>query len=232
MRIKPRKGAWILGVLFLISVIFPYFISSKVKALAEQGDIITFSYNATTIHQEASVDTTGKDEIVAKVRGAETQYGTDRILVGIGLYGDGGGGIYFRDTGWVDLSPGGYSDITLSINAQSVGSGWSDVKLARITIGGDDGEFWAGNYGPAIESASLKLDGIELLQNTEFAKGSQSWMSSVGWQTCHGTQGNKPCSSLESRLNNSNYTLDTDMVFAVANEGWNLSLSAPGGRNI
>lgn len=232
MKLKPQKGAWILGVLFLMGIVFPTFSPKEVQALAEQGDTITFSYNPTTIHQEVSVDTVGKNELTATVRVAEAGYGVDTILVGIALYGPGGGGIYFHDTGWVPISPGGYGDISLSVNAQSVGSGWGGVSSARITIGGDDGEFWAGNYGPSVESASLKLDGTELLSNTDFASGSEGWTSSVGWQTCHATQGGQPCSSIASRLNNSPYTLGTNMVWGIANEGWNLTLSAPGGRNI
>lgn len=231
MNLKLRNGSWIFAVLFLFGIIFPYFSTTIAKALSEQGDTVVFSYNPTTIYQEVSVNLSDKNEIVANVRAAETQYGIDKVLVGIALYGSGGGGIYFHDTGWVNLASGGYSNISLSINAQSVGSGWSDVRFVRITIGGDDGEFWAGNYGPTIESASLKADGAELLLNGEFSSGSQNWTSSVGWQTCHATQGNRPCSSIESTFNNSTYSLGEDMVFATANEGWDLSISAPSGRN-
>lgn len=227
---KKFRGSWILFFLFAMSVVASGF-QKEAQASSEQGDSITFSYNATSIHQEVLVDTSGKSEITATVRAAQVESGPDQVLVGINLYGEGGGGIYFHDTGWVALSSGGYSNISISVNAASVGAGWEQVRSARIVIGGDDGEFWAGNYGPSLESASLKIDGTELLSNTEFSSGSQNWTSSVGWQTCHATQGNKPCSSIESRLNNSAYTLGTDMVWGIANEGWNLTITAPGGRN-
>lgn len=223
-KLRRRSGSWI-----LFATIIGSFFSPTANALNEQGDTVTFSYDQSVIYQEVSVNTSGKNSITASVRASETQFGTDSVLVGIGLYGDGGGGIYFHDTGWVAISSSGYSNISISVDAESVGPGWSDVKTARITIGGDDGEFWAGNYGPTLESASLKIDGSETLSNGEFSKGTQGWASSVGWQTCHATSGNKPCSSLESRINNSPYLLGPDMVWATANEGWNLSLSAPGG---
>ena len=237
IKFRPRSGAWIL----IPSVVLALFSPFSAKANAEQGDTVTFSYNPTTIHQEVSVDTNNKTEFTATVRASQVEFGTDKVLVGIALYGAGGGGIYFHDTGWVSLSSGGYSNITLSVDATSVGGGWSQVALARLTIGGDDGEFWGGNYGPNIESASLKLDGVEQLTNTEFSAGSSGWTSSVGWQTCHATQGNKPCSSVDSAppttttttttipTNNANYSLSERTIWATANEGWNLSATAPGG---
>lgn len=228
---KKFRGSWILFFLFATSLVASG-LQKEAQASAEQGDTVTFSYNPTTIYQEVSVDTSGKSEFIATVRAAQVESGVDQVLVGIELYGEGGGGIYFHNTGWVALSSGGYSNISLSVDASSVGAGWEQIRSARIVVGGDDGEFWAGNYGPSVELASLKLDNTELLSNVDFSSGSQNWTSSVGWQTCHATQGNKPCSSVESRLNNSAYSVGTDMVWGIADEGWNLTLTAPGGRNV
>lgn len=227
---KKFRGSWILFFLFAVSILASTF-QKEAYALTEQGDTITFSYNASTVYQEVAVDTIGKNKITASVRAAQVESGIDQVYVGIELYGDGGGGIYFHDTSWVPLSSGGYTDINLAVNSASVGPGWDQVKTARIVIGGDDGEFWAGNYGPSIESASLKLDGTELLTNVDFSSGTQGWTSSVGWQICSGGWGYQPCSSVESRLNNSAYSVGTDMVWGTADEGWNLSITAPGGRN-
>ena len=234
-KLRPRPGAWIIVPSLLLAFFSPF----SARASAEQGDTVTFSYNPTTIHQEVPVNTSGKTEFVATVRAAQVEFGIDKVLVGISLYGAAGGGIYFHDTGWVSLAPSGYSDITLSVNSISVGEGWSQVALARITIAGDDGEFWAGNYGPQIESASLKLDETELLSNYEFSSGSSSWVSLSGWQTCQATFGDKPCSSVDSAppttttttipINNTNYVLSDRTVWATANEGWDLSATAPGG---
>lgn len=190
---KKFKGSWILFFLFAVPIVATSF-QEEVQAV--DNNVAVFSYNETTIHQEVSLDTSGKTEFTATVSAAETQYGPDRILVGIELYGPGGGGIYSHSTGWVTLSSGGYTDIILNVTSSGVGAtGWAEVASARLVIGGDDGEFWAGNYGPRIESASLKIDGNELLSNTEFSSGSQSWTSSVGWQECSAGSGSSPCVS-------------------------------------
>lgn len=217
---------WMPAIIALFVVFLP---TSARATVEEQGDGVIFSYNATTIYQEVAIDPSVSNEITATARLAEFGYGVDQAFVGIELYGEGGGGIYFHNTGWTALSSGGYSNLSISVNAESVGSGWSDIRSARIVIGGDDGEFWAGNYGPIVESASLKIDGQELLQNSEFAFGQQNWTSSAGWQTCHATQGDKPCSTIQSKVSNGSYSLSENMIWAVADEGWELSISAPSG---
>ena len=117
----------------------------------------------------------------------------DLFYVGIELRGVGGGLIYSHSTGWVTLT-NSYQDITLTVTSTGVGaSNWALVDSVTLVLGGDDAEFWAGNYGPKVDSASLKLDGTELMSNTEFVDGDRYWSSSVGWQTCSGGAGNAPC---------------------------------------
>ena len=117
----------------------------------------------------------------------------DRFYVGIELRGVGGGLIYSHSTGWVTLT-NSYQDITLTVTSTGVGaSNWALVDSVTLVLGGDDAEFWAGNYGPKVDSASLKLDGTELMSNTEFVDGDRYWSSSVGWQACSGGAGNAPC---------------------------------------
>jgi hypothetical protein len=117
----------------------------------------------------------------------------DLFYVGIELRGVGGGLIYSHSTGWVTLT-NSYQDITLTVTSTGVGaSNWALVDSVTLVLGGDDAEYWAGNYGPKVDSASLKLDGTELMSNTEFVDGDRYWTSSVGWQTCSGGAGNAPC---------------------------------------
>ena len=117
----------------------------------------------------------------------------DLFYVGIELRGVGGGLIYSHSTGWVTLT-NSYQDITLTVTSTGVGaSNWALVDSVTLVLGGDDAEFWAGNYGPKVDSASLKLDGTELMSNTEFVDGDRYWSSSVGWQACSGGAGNAPC---------------------------------------
>jgi hypothetical protein len=117
----------------------------------------------------------------------------DLFYAGIELRGADGGLIYSHSTGWVTLT-NSYQDIALTVTSTGVGSSnWALVDSVTLVLGGDDAEYWAGNYGPKVDSASLKLDGTELMSNTEFVDGDRYWSSSVGWQTCSGGAGNKPC---------------------------------------
>jgi hypothetical protein len=237
MRIKPRRGSWILAVLFGIAVSFP-----QIQASASQNGEVIFGYEQGTISQEVGVSTAEKSELTFTVSAAETQDwkpSSDLLNIGIALYGTGGGLIYQHSTGNIAIDSGQFSNYSISVSESGVGAGgWSAVASARAFIIGQDGEFWAGNYGTRVESASLKFnDNVELLSNTEFTS-TDSWTSTIGWQTCSGGSGNKPCVSISVPIttttttipaNNSQYSLGDDMVWGIANEGENLLLSAPGG---
>jgi len=104
--------------------------------------------------------------------------------------------IYSHSTSWATLT-NSYQDITLTVTSTGVGaSNWALVDSVTLVLGGDDAEYWAGNYGPKVDSASLKLDGTELMSNVGFVDGDRNWTSSVGWQTCSGGAGNAPCPSI------------------------------------
>ena len=77
----------------------------------------------------------------------------DLFYVGIELKGVGGGLIYSHSTGWVTLT-NSYQDITLTVRSSAVAN-WALVDSVTLVLGGDDAEFWAGNYGPKVDSASL-----------------------------------------------------------------------------
>ena len=170
--------------------------TSSVSATAPQeGNTIIFSYNPTTVYQNVQINTANKTTLLATAKAVNVEGSPDLFFLGIELRGVGGGLIYSHNTGWVNLT-NSYQDITLTVTASGVGAeAWALVDSVTLVLGGDDAEFWAGNYGPKVEFASLKLDGTELMSNVEFTDGNQYWNSSVGWQTCHATQGNKPCAS-------------------------------------
>ena len=242
MKLKPQKGAWILGVLFLIGVVFPVF--SAAKAL--DGKSIVFSWQEASISQTINpANIASKTSITFSVSAAETQDwkpSSDQLNIGIALYGVGGGLIYQHSTGTLSIDSNFFNDYSISINATDV-AGWNEVNSITAFIIGKDGEFWAGNYGTRIESASLKFnDNVELLSNTQFSSGTSFWNSNLGWQNCSGGSGSQPCLSSSTvpttttttttttiPTNNSNYSLSPNMIWAIANEGWNLTLSAPGG---
>ena len=170
--------------------------TSSVSATAPQeGNTIIFSYNPTTVYQNVQINTANKTTLLATARAVNVEGSPDLFFLGIELRGVGGGLIYSHNTGWVNLT-NSYQDITLTVTSSGVGAeAWALVDSVTLVLGGDDAEFWGGNYGPKVEFASLKLDGTELMSNVEFADGDRYWTSSVGWQTCHATQGNKPCAS-------------------------------------
>ena len=158
--------------------------------------MITFSYDPTTVTQNVQVSTSGKTTLVATARAVNVWGSPDNFYVGIELRGVGGGLIYSHSTGWVTLT-NSYQDISLTVASSAVGaSSWALVDSVTLVLGGDDAEYWAGNYGPKVDSASLKLDGTELMSNVGFVDGDRNWTSSVGWQTCSGGAGNAPCPSV------------------------------------
>jgi hypothetical protein len=164
--------------------------STTTTTAPPQESAITFSYDPTTVTQNVRVSTTGRTTLLAT---ASAIGAPDLFYVGIELRGVGGGLIYSHSTGWVTLT-NSYQDITLTVTSTGVGaSNWALVDSVTLVLGGDDAEYWAGNYGPKVDSASLKLDGTELISNTEFVDGDRYWTSSVGWQTCSGGAGNSPC---------------------------------------
>jgi len=229
-----RGGRWIFWVLTLWSIIAPVHIRSVAasETLQTDGNILIFSYDQSSVSQSVQVNLSGKSTLTAQVRAKNTQYGPDKLAVGIQLKGPGGGGIYSHSTGWVDLGDN-YQDISISISADGVGlGGWNQAATAEIFILGDDAEFWAGNYGPSVESASLKLDGQELLVNSDFSSTS-SWSSNIGWQSCANQSGNQPCVLVSAPPTSTTTTTTapeaTGSLFGTANEGWDLTLTAPFG---
>jgi hypothetical protein len=189
---KTRISAGALSVVSLFLLFIP------MGAKAADGSKLVFAYQQATISQDVDVSSTiaSGSALTATVSAAETQdwkESSDTLTVGIQLLGSGGGSIYSHDTGVITLTDGGvFNDYSISVTAEAVGAGWSEVATARILISGKDGEFWAGNFGTQVESASLTLDDEELLDNTEFETSSE-WTSSLGWQTCSADSGALPC---------------------------------------
>jgi hypothetical protein len=196
-RRRINKSALIMAVpsVFLLLVsIFGF----SAPLQAADGNKLVFAYSEASVYQEVNVPNNWStaSTLTATVSAAEVQNwkaSSDVLAVAIDLYGDGGGGIYSHSTGYITLTDGGtFNDYSVTVTAAGVGAGWASVTSVRISIIGRDGEFWAGNYGTQVETASLELDGVELLTNTEFATNSE-WTSSLGWQTCSGGSGAKPC---------------------------------------
>ncbi len=193
---RSGRGSWILAVVCAWALFSP----SLPAANAADSKSLVFAYQTATVYQEVNVNTSNKSSLTLTVSAAETQdwkASSDLLNIGIALYGSGGGLIYQHSTGNIAIDSAQFSDYSISVSESGVGSGgWSSVATARAFIIGQDGEFWAGNYGTRIESASLKFDdNVELLSNTEFTSTS-SWTSDIGWQSCSGGSGALPCVSV------------------------------------
>ena len=87
---------------------------------------------------------------------------------------------------------------TYTLNATNCGSSCSSVAYVSVQFYGKDGGYWAGNYGPFIQSPSLTFNGgSNILYNPQFGiytgTAAQGWASSNGWQSCALYSGTNTC---------------------------------------
>lgn len=86
-----------------------------------------------------------------------------------------------------------------SITSTNCGGSCTNVAYVSVQFYGKDGGYWAGNYGPQIQSPTLKFNGgSNILYNPEFGvygtNGfAQGWTSSNGWQNCQLYSGAQTC---------------------------------------
>lgn len=86
-----------------------------------------------------------------------------------------------------------------TITTPNCGGSCANVSRVNVQFYGKDGGYWAGNYGPYIQSPTLKFNnGGNILYNPEFGiySGStfaQGWTSSNGWQNCQLYSGAQTC---------------------------------------
>jgi len=88
---------------------------------------------------------------------------------------------------------------TYSVTATNCGGSCANVAYVSVQFYGKDGGYWAGNYGPYIQSPVLSFNGgSNILYNPEFGiygtNGyAQGWASSAGWQNCALYSGSATC---------------------------------------
>jgi hypothetical protein len=86
-----------------------------------------------------------------------------------------------------------------TITTPNCGGSCANVSRVNVQFYGKDGGYWAGNYGPYIQSPSLKFNnGGNILYNPEFGiyngnTFAQGWISSNGWQSCQLYSGAQTC---------------------------------------
>ena len=93
----------------------------------------------------------------------------------------------------------GAAPATYSVTATNCGGSCANVAYVSVQFYGKDGGYWAGNYGPQIQSPILSYNGgSNILYNPEFGTYSgnafaQGWTSTAGWQNCALYSGSATC---------------------------------------
>lgn len=195
MKIKPRKGSWILAVLFAVAICFP-----QVPAKASVNGEVVFAYQQGAISQAYSTSLIGKSSVSVAVSAKETQDwkpSDDPFRVVVNAIDSQNISNILVDSGSLTLNSSTYQ--TFSYNNTSTSAPyWDSTDRLQVVVYGGDGEFWAGNYGTALDYVKLYIDGQQVLANSDFNDGNTAWTSSLGWQTCSGGGGGAPCVKLTS----------------------------------
>ncbi|MGA1363132.1 MAG: ATP-binding cassette domain-containing protein, partial [Ilumatobacteraceae bacterium] len=169
-------------------------------AHASDSNAVLIAYNPTTISQQVNVsniaDTT-QFSVTANV--AKNNWQNDYAYLEVRFKNSGGTVLVTKRSpgaGWTTLTSA--TPVNLTVSLQSTDASWSaSIAAVEVIVGGDDGEYWAGNYGTIIDYVTLEqttsAGTTQLLSNPEFASGSASWSSSAGWQACSGGAGAAAC---------------------------------------
>jgi hypothetical protein len=190
MKIKPRRGSWILAVLFAVAVCFP-----QVPAKASVNGEVVFAYQQGSISQIHTTSLVGKSSVSVAVSAKETQDwkpADDPFRVVVNTIDSQNTSTALVDSGSLTLNSSTYQ--TFSYNNTSTSAPyWDSTDRLEVIVYGGDGEFWAGNYGTALDYVKLYVDGQQVLTNSDFNDGNTAWTSNLGWQTCSGGNGGSPC---------------------------------------
>lgn len=167
---------------------------------AADSSAVLIAYNPTTISQQVNVSGIANTTLfTATANVAKNNWQNDFAYLEVRFKNSGGTTLATKRSpasGWTTLTSA--TPINLVVSLASGDPAW-DAAIAKVevVVGGDDGEFWAGNYGTAIDYVLLEQTDTsgttQLLANPEFAGGSASWYSSAGWQTCSGGAGGAAC---------------------------------------
>ena len=190
MKIKPRRGSWILAVLFAVAICFP-----QVPVRATANGEVVFGYQQGNISQTYATSLVGKNTVSVSVSAKETQDwkpADDPLRVVVNFIDSQGSSLTILDSGNLTLNSNTYQTFSYSDSSTSAAY-WNSTSNLQVVVYGGDGEFWAGNYGTALDYVKLFIDGQQVLSNSEFTDGTTNWTSDIGWQTCSGGSGGSPC---------------------------------------
>lgn len=191
---------WIMFVVVAVSSVF-----SGSRSARAAGNALIFSYSAATVTQtanspvDAGVDSFQIDYLVSRYnRSGNTA--VDKYYVQVEFKNASNTVLFtYRNpsSGWANLSgSNAYLNDVVSVGRANVAD-FAGIAKVTVTLGGDDGEFWNGNYGPRFARMSVKKvssgSGTEIMTNPTFDS-SSGWTSSTGsFATCSASSASSPC---------------------------------------
>jgi hypothetical protein len=193
---KSRVRA-LLAALMILIAFEPFSPTSPVSA---DSFAAVFAYDPTTINQEVSVsDINSTSQFTMTASVAKSSWANDYVYIEA-VFKDSAGNtltsVRNPSSGSTTLTSD--SPIEMSVSLASTDASWN-TQIAKVEaiVWGDDGEYWAGNYGVALDWVKLEqttsTGTSQLLLNPEFANGDAHWTSSAGWQQCSGGAGAAVC---------------------------------------
>jgi hypothetical protein len=158
-----------------------------------------FAYDPTTISQEVTVSNIANTTQFTMTAAVAKAWANDTVYIEA-LFKDSAGTVLASKrnptSGTTTLTSD--SPIEMSVTLPSSDPDWSaSISKVEVIVWGDDGEYWAGNYGVVVDWVKLEQTTSsgtsQLLLNPEFANGDADWTSSMGWQACSGGGGGAVC---------------------------------------
>ena len=172
-----------------ISIVFLLLISFVAEAT---DNAIKMAYNFTTVSQtvvfKSTMQAGGTLTLSAQIADGGGRNPGDPITLKLVFYNSSNQVITTVQQAYTMVL--GASPATYSVTATNCGGSCTNVAYVSVQFYGKDGGYWAGNYGPYIQSPVLSFaGGNNILYNPEFGiygtNGyAQGWASSAGWQNC------------------------------------------------
>jgi hypothetical protein len=186
----------LLATLMILIAFEPFSPSSPLSA---DSFAAVFAYDPTTIQQEVSVSNINVTSQFTMTASVAKSWANDDVYIEA-LFKDASGNtitsVRNPSSGSTTLTSD--SPVEMSVTLASTDADWSNsIAKVEVIVWSDDGEYWAGNYGVAVDWVKLEQTTTtgtsQLLLNPEFANGDSHWTSSAGWQTCSGGGGGAVC---------------------------------------
>ena len=186
--------------LFLLFSLFLCF-SANSQDVVAADNAIKMGYNFVTVSQDVVFDNTmragGTLSLSALVADGGGRNPGDPFTMKLVFYDSNNQILSTVQQAWTLTL--GAAAAPYTISTPNCGGSCSNVGRVSVQFYGKDGGYWAGNYGPQIQSPTLKFNnGSNILYNPEFGiynsnTFAQGWTSSNGWQNCQLYSGAQTC---------------------------------------